>query len=71
MDHWAEFYERIFNFREIRTFDIEGQQTGLLSRAMTSPDGKIRIPLNESRDAHSQAGAIANWSSPSLTPVMR
>ena len=54
MDHWAEFYERIFNFREIRTFDIEGKQTGLLSRAMTSPDGKIRIPLNESRDAHSQ-----------------
>ena len=48
------FYQRIFNFREIRTFDIEGQQTGLLSRAMTSPDGKIRIPLNESRDAHSQ-----------------
>ena len=54
MAKWAEFYERIFNFREIRTFDIEGRQTGLLSRAMTSPDGKIRIPLNESRDAHSQ-----------------
>ena len=50
MDHWAEFYERIFNFREIRYFDIEGQQTGLMSRAMTSPDGKIRIPLNESAD---------------------
>ena len=54
MDHWASFYERIFNFREIRYFDIEGQQTGLLSRAMTSPCGKIRIPLNESRDEHSQ-----------------
>jgi 4-hydroxyphenylpyruvate dioxygenase len=54
MDKWAGFYERIFNFREIRHFDIEGRQTGLLSRAMTSPDGKIRIPLNESRDAHSQ-----------------
>ncbi|HEY3800460.1 MAG TPA: 4-hydroxyphenylpyruvate dioxygenase [Caulobacteraceae bacterium] len=54
MDDWAGFYERIFNFREIRHFDIEGQQTGLLSRAMTSPDGKIRIPLNESRDDHSQ-----------------
>jgi 4-hydroxyphenylpyruvate dioxygenase len=54
MDHWAGFYERIFNFREIRYFDIEGQQTGLLSRAMTSPCGKIRIPLNESRDEHSQ-----------------
>ena len=54
MAHWAEFYERIFNFREIRYFDIEGQQTGLLSKAMTSPCGKIRIPLNESRDEHSQ-----------------
>ncbi len=54
MDRWAEFYEQIFNFREIRYFDIEGQQTGLISRAMTSPDGKIRIPLNESQDEHSQ-----------------
>ena len=54
MDKWAGFYEQIFNFREIRYFDIEGQQTGLVSRAMTSPDGKIRIPLNESRDEHSQ-----------------
>jgi 4-hydroxyphenylpyruvate dioxygenase len=54
MGHWAEFYERIFNFREIRYFDIEGQQTGLVSKAMTSPDGKIRIPLNESQDDKSQ-----------------
>ena len=54
MAKWAEFYERIFNFREIRYFDIEGQQTGLISKAMTSPDGKIRIPLNESQDDHSQ-----------------
>ncbi|QUD90725.1 4-hydroxyphenylpyruvate dioxygenase [Phenylobacterium montanum] len=54
MGKWAEFYERIFNFREIRYFDIEGQQTGLISKAMTSPDGKIRIPLNESQDEHSQ-----------------
>ena len=54
MAKWADFYERIFNFREIRYFDIEGAQTGLLSKAMTSPCGKIRIPLNESRDDHSQ-----------------
>jgi 4-hydroxyphenylpyruvate dioxygenase len=54
MAHWADFYERIFNFREIRYFDIEGQQTGLFSKAMTSPCGKIRIPLNESQDEHSQ-----------------
>jgi 4-hydroxyphenylpyruvate dioxygenase len=54
MATWADFYERIFNFREIRYFDIEGAQTGLFSKAMTSPDGKIRIPLNESQDEHSQ-----------------
>jgi len=54
LDHWAQFYERIFNFREIRYFDIAGKLTGLVSRAMTSPCGKIRIPLNESRDDRSQ-----------------
>jgi 4-hydroxyphenylpyruvate dioxygenase len=54
MDHWAGFYERIANFREIRYFDIEGKQTGLVSRAMTSPCGKIRIPINESADDQSQ-----------------
>jgi 4-hydroxyphenylpyruvate dioxygenase len=54
MDHWAKFYENVFNFRQIRYFDIEGQQTGLLSRAMTAPDDKIRIPLNESQDEYSQ-----------------
>jgi 4-hydroxyphenylpyruvate dioxygenase len=54
MDHWARFYEQVFNFREIRYFDIEGKQTGLLSRAMTAPDDKIRIPLNESQDDYSQ-----------------
>lgn len=46
---WAEYYERIFNFREIRYFDIEGKVSGLFSKAMTSPCGKIRIPLNESK----------------------
>ena len=54
MATWAAFYETIFNFREIRYFDIEGKQTALISKAMTSPCGKIRIPLNESRDEHSQ-----------------
>jgi 4-hydroxyphenylpyruvate dioxygenase len=54
MDYWADYYERIFNFREIRYFDIEGKQTALLSKAMTAPDNKIRIPLNESQDEHSQ-----------------
>ena len=54
MDLWAGFYERLFNFREIRYFDIEGKLTGLRSRAMTSPCGKIRIPINESADDKSQ-----------------
>ena len=47
MDYWADYYEKLFNFREIRFFDIKGEYTGLTSRALTAPDGKIRIPLNE------------------------
>ena len=47
MGFWAAFYERLFNFREIRYFDIAGEYTGLTSKAMTAPDGRIRIPLNE------------------------
>ena len=54
MNVWAKYYEDIFNFREIRYFDIEGKKTGLFSKAMTSPDGRIRIPLNESQDDKSQ-----------------
>ncbi|MCL9781264.1 4-hydroxyphenylpyruvate dioxygenase [Vibrio sp. S4M6] len=54
MDKWAGFYERIGNFKEIRYFDIEGKLTGLVSRAMTAPCGKIRIPINESSDDKSQ-----------------
>ena len=54
MQLWAEFYERLFNFREVRYFDIEGRLTGLKSKAMTSPDGRIRIPINESADDKSQ-----------------
>lgn len=54
MDKWAHFYESIFNFREIRFFNIVGQLTGLISRALSSPCGKIKIPLNESKDDKSQ-----------------
>ena len=54
MDVWFDFYKRIFNFRQIRFFDIEGKHTGLTSRALTSPDNRIRIPLNESADENSQ-----------------
>lgn len=54
MNQWAEFYERLFNFKEIRYFDIRGQHTGLKSRAMTSPCGKIRIPINEPSEDKSQ-----------------
>ena len=54
MNQWAEFYERIFSFREIRYFDIQGKLTGLHSRALCSPCGKIRIPINESADEKAQ-----------------
>jgi 4-hydroxyphenylpyruvate dioxygenase len=49
MDRWFDFYSRLFNFRQIRFFDIEGKYTGLFSRALTSPCGRIRIPINEDR----------------------
>ncbi len=54
MAKWAGYYERLFNFREIRYFDIKGAKTGLVSKAMTAPDGMVRIPLNESSDPKSQ-----------------
>lgn len=54
MDKWADFYESIFNFKEIRFFNIVGKLTGLISRALSSPCGKIKIPLNESKDDKSQ-----------------
>jgi len=54
MSYWARYYERLFNFREIRYFDIKGEHTGLQSRAMSAPDGKIRIPLNEERSGNGQ-----------------
>ena len=59
MDHWAKFYEKLFNFREIRYFDIEGQVTGVKSKAMTSPCGKIRIPINE--EGKEKAGQIQEY----------
>ena len=59
MEYWAKYYEELFNFREIRYFDIKGEYTGLLSKAMTAPDGKIRIPLNE--EASKGTGQIEEY----------
>jgi 4-hydroxyphenylpyruvate dioxygenase len=59
MAYWAAFYERIFNFRELRYFDIKGEYTGLTSKAMTAPDGRIRIPLNE--EASKSTGQIEEF----------
>ncbi|MCH9696274.1 MAG: 4-hydroxyphenylpyruvate dioxygenase [Gammaproteobacteria bacterium] len=59
MQYWADYYEKLFNFREIRYFDIKGKHTGLLSKAMTAPDGKIRIPLNE--EASQGTGQIEEY----------
>jgi 4-hydroxyphenylpyruvate dioxygenase len=59
MKEWADFYERLFNFREIRYFDIEGQVTGVKSKALTSPCGKIRIPINE--EGNEKRGQITEY----------
>ncbi|MEO9458524.1 MAG: 4-hydroxyphenylpyruvate dioxygenase [Lentilitoribacter sp.] len=58
MDVWFRFYKNLFNFKEIRFFDIQGKYTGLLSRALTSPCGRIRIPINEDRG---ETGQIVNY----------
>jgi 4-hydroxyphenylpyruvate dioxygenase len=59
MSEWAEFYQRIFNFRELRYFDIEGEVTGVKSKALVSPCGKIRIPINE--EGNQSAGQITEY----------
>ena len=59
MSEWSYFYESLFAFREIRYFDIEGQVTGVKSKAMTSPCGKIRIPINE--EGNEKAGQIQEY----------
>ena len=59
LDYWANYYERLFNFRQIRYFDIKGKHTGLFSKAMTAPDGRIRIPLNE--EASQGTGQIEEY----------
>ena len=59
MNYWGAFYEKLFNFREIRYFDIQGEYTGLTSKAMTAPDGLIRIPLNE--EAGKTSGQIEEF----------
>ena len=64
---WSGFYENIANFREIRYFDIEGKLTGLVSRAMTSPCGKIRIPINES----SKEFSILRWPAMIFLPPLK
>ena len=59
MAEWSDFYERIFNFREVHYFDLEGQKTGIKSKAMTSPCGKIRIPINE--EGNDQPGQVQEY----------
>ena len=59
LDHWTSYYKRLFNFREIRYFDIKGRQSGLVSRALTAPDDRIRIPLNE--EAAGGGGQIESY----------
>jgi len=82
MKEWAEFYQRLFNFREVRYFDIEGQQTGLKSKAMCSPCGKIRIPINRARTTRARfpstwicitarASSTSRWPPPTSTTRWR
>ncbi len=54
MQKWCDFYRQVFNFHEVRKFDIKGEQTGLVSKVMRSPCQKITIPINEPTEGKSQ-----------------
>lgn len=58
--HWEDFYTRIFGFREFRQFDVTGEYSGLNTKVMMAPDGRIRIPLNEEGEAGGK-GQIAEY----------
>lgn len=54
MQKWCDFYEKVFNFREARYFDIKGKSTGLISKVMRSPCSLFSVPINEPSDPKSQ-----------------
>ena len=56
----SNFYKEVFGFTEVRHFDIDGRQTGLLSYALRSPCGSFCIPINESKDDKSQIEEYLN-----------
>lgn len=54
MEKWSNFYKDIFNFNEVRYFDIKGVKTGLISYALQSPCKSFCIPINEGTESKSQ-----------------
>jgi 4-hydroxyphenylpyruvate dioxygenase len=50
MNHWVEFYERVFGMTEMIHFsdeDISTEYSALMSKVMTDGKGKIKFPINE------------------------
>ncbi|HEY2937917.1 MAG TPA: 4-hydroxyphenylpyruvate dioxygenase [Gaiellaceae bacterium] len=50
MQHWVEFYERVFGMTEMIHFsdeDISTEYSALMSKVMTDGKGKIKFPINE------------------------
>lgn len=60
MQDWCDFYEKTFNFKETRFFNIKGKETGLISKVMSSPSQKLAIPINEPSDPKSQIQEYLN-----------
>lgn len=54
MTLWSDFYKNIFEFTDVRYFDIRGLQTGLTSYALKSPCETFCIPINEAKESKSQ-----------------
>jgi 4-hydroxyphenylpyruvate dioxygenase len=50
MNHWVEFYERVFGFTMLKHFDddaISTKYTALMSKVMWDGTGIIKLPINE------------------------
>src|SRR5262245_23225089 len=50
MEHWVDFYERVFGMTEMIHFsdeDISTEYSALMSKVMTDGQGKIKFPINE------------------------
>lgn len=60
MKSWAQFFEKVLGLKNTRFFDIHTEKTGLYSFVMESPDGCVKMPINEPTEDASQIQEFLN-----------